>query len=464
MRMGAPAGAWTPVGPGAAATTRETAIPATTTWVSTVLAPGVGVAPRPFHVLAKPTGAICNLDCEYCFFLSKEALYPGDRFRMADELLETYIRQLIEAHGDAPEVTIAWQGGEPTLMGVDFFRRAIELASEYARPGQRIEHTIQTNGTLLDDEWGELFARARLPRRHQHRRAARAARRVPRRQAAARPPSIGSCAASTCCKQHERRLERAVHRATPPTRITAARCTGSSATSSARRTSSSSRSSSATNDTGLPGGRHRHRPRRSRRTATGGSSSTSSTSGSAATSGRCSCRCSTPRSRPGSACRPVLVRLRRDLRQRGRARAQRRPLLLRPLRRAEAPARQHPRDAHGRARRLDRSSARSDRRSATRCRGSAASARCGSPATASARRTGSSATPDGEPGLNYLCASFLRFFGHVHAPMRTMGALLAAGRAPAEIMADYAAADARRGRNDLCTCASGQKWKNCHGA
>ena len=70
-------------------------------------------APRAFHLLAKPTGAICNLDCEYCFFLSKEALYPGSRFRMADELLETYVRQLIEAHGTVPEVTIAWQAASP---------------------------------------------------------------------------------------------------------------------------------------------------------------------------------------------------------------------------------------------------------------------------------------------------------------------------------------------------------------
>jgi uncharacterized protein len=115
-------------------------------------------APEQFHVLAKPTGPICNLDCEYCFFLSKESLYPGDRFRMADDLLETYLRQLLESHTGS-EVTVAWQGGEPTLMGVDFFRRAVELAAELARPGQRVQHTIQTNGTLLTDEWCELLGR-----------------------------------------------------------------------------------------------------------------------------------------------------------------------------------------------------------------------------------------------------------------------------------------------------------------
>jgi uncharacterized protein len=114
-------------------------------------------APRQFHLLAKPTGAVCNLDCTYCFFLSKEMLYPGSRFRMADDLLETYLRQLIEAHAGAPEVTVAWQGGEPTLMGTGFFRRSVELAQRYRQPGQRITYTIQTNGTLLDDDWGAFL-------------------------------------------------------------------------------------------------------------------------------------------------------------------------------------------------------------------------------------------------------------------------------------------------------------------
>src|ERR1700757_3757091 len=85
-------------------------------------------APRQSHLLPKPTGAICNLDCTYCFFLSKELLYPGSRFRMAEELLERYLSQLIEAHAGAREVIVAWQGGEPTLMGLDFFRRSVELA------------------------------------------------------------------------------------------------------------------------------------------------------------------------------------------------------------------------------------------------------------------------------------------------------------------------------------------------
>ena len=111
----------------------------------------------PFHVLAKPTGPICNLDCQYCFFLSKESLYPGDRFRMSDDLLGRYLRQYLDAQPDG-EVTVAWQGGEPTLMGVDFFRRAVATAEAVRRPGQHLQHTIQTNGTLLTDEWCGFFA------------------------------------------------------------------------------------------------------------------------------------------------------------------------------------------------------------------------------------------------------------------------------------------------------------------
>lgn len=107
--------------------------------------------------MAKPTGALCNLDCAYCYFLSKKALYPGSRFRMSAEVQEAYIRQLLRAHASEPEVVIAWQGGEPTLIGLDFFRRAIELERRYANPDQRVLNTLQTNGTLLDDAWCEFL-------------------------------------------------------------------------------------------------------------------------------------------------------------------------------------------------------------------------------------------------------------------------------------------------------------------
>jgi uncharacterized protein len=113
-------------------------------------------APPRFHLLSKPSGSTCNLDCTYCFFLSKEALYPNARSRMSDATLEAYIRQLLESHR-TPNVTVAWQGGEPTLMGVDFFRRSVEFVEKHRRPNQTIEYTFQTNGVLLDDEWCRFF-------------------------------------------------------------------------------------------------------------------------------------------------------------------------------------------------------------------------------------------------------------------------------------------------------------------
>ena len=113
------------------------------------------VPPR-IHILAKPSGATCNLACSYCFFLDKELLYPDSKFRMSEETLEAYIRQLIETHR-SNQVTVAWQGGEPTLMGVDFYRKAIEFQEKYRRPGMTFENTMQTNGTLLDDEWCEFL-------------------------------------------------------------------------------------------------------------------------------------------------------------------------------------------------------------------------------------------------------------------------------------------------------------------
>ncbi|MFI5377737.1 MAG: anaerobic sulfatase maturase [Tepidisphaerales bacterium] len=115
------------------------------------------VSPPGFHIMTKPIGPICNLDCKYCFYLEKEKLYPGkSSWRMSDEVLEAYIRQYIEAQR-IPEINFAWQGGEPTLLGVGFFRKVVELQAKYAN-GKRIHNAFQTNGTLLDDEWGEFLA------------------------------------------------------------------------------------------------------------------------------------------------------------------------------------------------------------------------------------------------------------------------------------------------------------------
>jgi len=116
-------------------------------------------AATPFHVLAKPIGPICNLSCEHCFYLEKEELYPDTRsFRMSTETLECFIKQYIEGQPEGtPEVNFGWQGGEPTLMGLKFYQRAIELQEQYSRPGMRISNALQTNGVLLDDKWGEFL-------------------------------------------------------------------------------------------------------------------------------------------------------------------------------------------------------------------------------------------------------------------------------------------------------------------
>lgn len=113
--------------------------------------------PQPFHVMTKPVGPLCNLDCTYCFYLEKEKLYPGTlQWAMDDDVLDSYIRQYIEAQ-PVDLVSFAWQGGEPTLLGVDYFRRIAELQRKYAN-GKKIENAFQTNGILLDDAWGDFLA------------------------------------------------------------------------------------------------------------------------------------------------------------------------------------------------------------------------------------------------------------------------------------------------------------------
>jgi uncharacterized protein len=116
--------------------------------------------PRPFQVMSKPNGPRCNLDCTYCYYLEKERFYPDEKkFRMADDVLETYVRDYIAAQvaTGAPEIWFSWQGGEPTLMGLDFFRRAVALQEKYAPAGAVVRNALQTNGTLLDQEWATFL-------------------------------------------------------------------------------------------------------------------------------------------------------------------------------------------------------------------------------------------------------------------------------------------------------------------
>jgi uncharacterized protein len=111
------------------------------------------------HVVVKPIGPMCNLRCRYCFYLEKESLYSStEPWRMTDETLEAYIRQYIEAQpATTQDINFTFQGGEPTLMGLDFFRRAVELEKKYLPSGKTASNSLQTNGVLLDDPWCEFL-------------------------------------------------------------------------------------------------------------------------------------------------------------------------------------------------------------------------------------------------------------------------------------------------------------------
>ena len=117
-----------------------------------------GGSPRAFHLMAKPSGSVCNIECEYCFYLEKEKLYPekGKNWRMSDEILELYVRQYMEGQ-DVDTVDFAWQGGEPTLLGLEFYRRVVALQAEHTN-GKTIRNSFQTNGILLDDAWGTFLS------------------------------------------------------------------------------------------------------------------------------------------------------------------------------------------------------------------------------------------------------------------------------------------------------------------
>jgi uncharacterized protein len=112
--------------------------------------------PPSFNVMVKPRGPICNCRCEYCYYLPKEHLYPDGDFHMSAEMLENFTRQYIAAQ-KVPEVIFSWQGGEPLLMGLDFFKTAVRFQEEYGRPGLKMSNSLQTNGFLLNDEWCRFF-------------------------------------------------------------------------------------------------------------------------------------------------------------------------------------------------------------------------------------------------------------------------------------------------------------------
>ena len=110
-------------------------------------------ATQPFNIMVFPNGPICNLKCDYCYYIKKTELYPEtDDFRMSEELLEKFIKQYVEAQ-PGNGITFGWQGGEPTLRGLDFFKKAVELEKKYVPDNWKYENSFQTNGVLLNDEW-----------------------------------------------------------------------------------------------------------------------------------------------------------------------------------------------------------------------------------------------------------------------------------------------------------------------
>jgi len=446
-------------------------------------------APHVFHLLAKPTGAICNLDCTYCFFLSKELLYPGSRFRMAEDLLERYLSQLIEAHAGAREVIVAWQGGEPTLMGLEFFRRSVELADRYRAKGQKIVHTIQTNGTLLDDAWGSFLAEngflvglsidgpAKL---HDAYRVDKGGKgsfdRVMAGLAVLRRHGVdwnALCTVHAASQDHGREIYRflrddcgarylqfipIVERATEDLLAIANDGWGERARSAGQ------------------GRRPPDNPRgRPLYVQDGGLVSERSVS--ADGYGRFLIDIFEDWVRrdigevyvqmfdvalanwygqsPGLCVHSETCGLALALEHNGDvyscdhyvepayrlgniAGSRLLDLVVLPKQ-----------EEFGRAKRdsLPQYCLDCDVRFA--CHGGCPKDRF-------------AVTPDGEAGLHYLCPSYKAFFGHIEPVMRQMCDLLKADRAPSELVQRYAAADARRGRNDPCTCGSGRKWKHCH--
>ncbi len=433
-------------------------------------------APPAYHVLTKPTGAICNLDCTYCFFLSKEALYPGSKFRMSDETHEQYIRQLLESHR-SERVTIAWQGGEPTLMGLDFYRDTLALVERYRRPGQIIEHTLQTNGTKLDEEWAAFFAehgfllglsmdgpadihdaqRVDKGGAGTHAKVMRAARLL----------KAAGAEFNILCTVHRLNGDRGkevyrffrdevgatfmqfipiIERATPELLEVAEAGWGDRVKGRPLYTQSGSLVTSRSigpqqygeflidifeewvrrdvgsvyvqmfdvtlaNFVGAP-------PSLCIHSETCGRGPALEHNGDLYTCDHFV----EPRFKLGNIRQTHMLELvaSPQMQQFGLDKRDQLPRFCREC----------------------------DVRFV--CHGGCPKDRFRD-------------DPYGEPGLNYLCPGFKRFFGHVTAPMRAMEALLKAGRPAAEIMYGYAAQDAARGRNEDCSCGSGRKFKRCHG-
>jgi uncharacterized protein len=435
----------------------------------------VADAPRAFHVLAKPTGAVCNLDCSYCFFLSKEMLYPGSRFRMADDMLEQYVRQLVEAHAGVPEVQVAWQGGEPTMMGVEFFRRSVELANQYLQPGQRAAYTIQTNGTLLDEEWAAFFK--------EHDFLVGISIDGPRELHDAYRVNKGGKGSFDQVIRGLEHLKAGGVEWNALTTVHAANAGHGREVYRFLRDECGARFvqfipiiervAEADADGEVPWSSWRDRPLYVQQ------------------GDRVTGRSVTAEQYGRFLIEVFEEWVRRDV---GEIYVQMFDVALANWA-GEPPglcvhsetcglalALEHTGDLYScdhfvepayklgnikQTRMLDLVASQQqtqfglDKRDTLpqycldcdvrfACHGGCPKDRFVS-------------TPDGEPGLNYLCAGFKAFFHHVDQPMRYMTERLRLGQAPSEIVHLYARKDAHRGRNDPCTCGSGRKWKHCHG-
>ena len=397
-------------------------------------------APASFHVLTKPTGAICNLDCDYCFFLAKEELYPGSTFRMTEPVLEAYISQLLAAHR-TPEVTIAWQGGEPTHDGPGLLPARARDRGAASAPGaghrahdpderhpdrrhvgaRSSPSTTSSSGVSID---GPARAARRLPA-GQGRQAdvrpcgPRAAHPAGARGAVERPDhdqlrERGAPAGGVPVPA--RRAGRGVHPVHPHRRAALTR----------------------RDPDRRPGDRAIREPRWVRDLP-----------------GRGVRRVGPPRRRAGVRAdvrhhagqlprrAGRHVRARPHLRHRPRPGAQRRPVLVRPLRRARAPAGQHHRAPDARADQLAAAGRLRSRPSTTTCPATAAPARVRFACHGGCPKDRFTTTPDGEPGLHYLCPSYKAFFAHVDKPMRFMAGALRSGRLAEDVIPWMARMDKR---------------------
>src|SRR5947207_1211337 len=401
-------------------------------------------------------------------------LYPGSRFRTAHELLEAYLRQLIESHSRVPEVPIAWQGGEPTLMGLDFFRRSVEFAERHLRPGQRAAYSIQTNGTLVDSDWAAFF--------REHEFLVGVSIDGPREvHDAYRVNKGGKGSFDQVMRGLGHRRDAGVEWNALTTIHAANAELGREVYCFLRDECGASfvqfipiieRVAEAAEDGTVPWTSWRDRPLYVQdgdlvtdRSVTGeqygrflidvfeewvrrdvgevyvqvfdvalanwigeppGLCVHSETCGLALalehTGDLYSCdHFVEPKHKLGNIKMTHMLELVDSPQQRQFGLDKRETLP------------QYCLDC--------------DVRFA--CHGGCPKDRF-------------IATPAGDPGLNYLCAGFKSFFHHVDAPMRIMARLLHESRAPAEIVGLYGAGDAARGRNEPCTCGSGRKWKHCH--